>query len=84
MSARFGVGLGVRFPRCEIAQNEGLVLCNVLVVEAAKPPILVRCVVVRADKGLNFRTIQKAVDVVIVAQEIWRKLLLFLLLPVLG
>ena len=82
-SARPGVGRGVRFPSFGIAQNEGLILRNVLIVEATESPILMRGVVVRTDKGLHFGTLEEAVDVVIVPQEIWRELRVVLLLPVL-
>jgi hypothetical protein len=65
-STRFSVGRGVRFPRFRIAQNKGLILRNVLIVQATEAPILVRGVVVGTDEGLNFRTLKKAVDVVVV------------------
>jgi hypothetical protein len=81
-SARFRVCLSVCFSRFAITQNEGLVFCDVLVVETAESPILVRHVLICTDEGLNLWTFKKAVDVVVVAQEIRRKLFFFLLLPV--
>src|SRR6201999_1427540 len=81
-SARFRVCLSVYFSRFAIAQNESLVFRSVLVVETAESPILVRDVLICADKGLNLGSFEKPVYVVIVAQEIRRKLFFFLLLPV--
>jgi hypothetical protein len=60
---------------------QSLILRNVLITEVTKSPSLVSRIVRRTDNGLNFRTLKKTVDVVIVAQEIWWKLFAFLLLP---
>ena len=59
-----------------------MVFGNVLVVETAESPILVRNVLICTDKGLNLGSFKKAVYVVIVAQEIRWKLFFFVLLSV--
>ena len=76
-----GIGIGVDFTCCRIAEQKSLVLGQNRIVFPAKPVLLMRLVAPGSDEPAHLRFLQEAENIVVVTHEIDREVSLLLLLP---